>query len=435
MDTPHDDRLPPCPVGHPAPATHTGAAIARRRWLLRATALAGGGWLLAAPGARLALAAPAATSRRTVVVMLRGALDGLAAVPPVGDPDFASLRPEGGAVPAGPGVPPAVAGPALGLDGRFALHPGLATLHRWYGEGALLVAHAVASPYRERSHFDAQQMLESGGPRPFALDTGWLGRALGAGGFDGGAGAVAMGPALPLVLRGSDAATTWAPARRAGVTDDDLVERLARTYAGDTALAQRLAQARAQRQGVLAEAGAMAAPVPAGAAAGNAAFVELARQAGRFLAADGGPAVAWLDSNGWDTHTGQTGRLARQLPGLDQGLAALREALGVRWAETTVLVLTEFGRSVALNGSAGTDHGTGSVAFVAGGGVAGGRVLADWPGLSPTARLDGRDLLPTLDVRALIGPVLQRQFGLATATLQRDVLPGAPAPRTDLWRA
>jgi uncharacterized protein (DUF1501 family) len=394
--------------------------------MLRSLALAGGGLVLAAPGARLALAAagaPLATradGQRLVVVMLRGALDGLAAVPPVGDPAFALLRPASSAVPGG-GAASAPPGAPLPLDGLFALHPALATLHRWYGDGELAVLHAVASPYRDRSHFDAQQLLESGGTRPFELSTGWLGRALQAGNRQ----AVALTPSLPVALRGADGASSWAPTRLKPA-DDDLLERLAQVYAADPALESAFSRARSQRQGVMGEA--------AAGERGAAGFVDLARQAGRFLAAPDGPPVAWLESSGWDTHTQQVGRLARLLPVLDQGLAALRDALGERWRSTVVLVVTEFGRSAALNGSGGTDHGTAGAAFLAGGAVRGGRVIADWPGLAARDLHEGRDLRPTLDLRAVIKPIVERQLGVDRSQLEREVLPSAPPGLGDLWR-
>lgn len=386
-----------------------------RRGLLR---LAAGGAVLALPGARLALAAPAASAARSpdrlVVVLLRGALDGLAAVPPTGDPAWRTLRPPVEADLTRSGAP-------LPLDADFSLHPGLATLHRWYGEGALLVVHAAASPYRERSHFDAQQLLESGGARPFELNSGWLGRALAANDGRG----VALSPAMPLALRGAPGASSWAPSKAEGI-DGDLMARVARMYQADPQLGPAFERAAAQHLPGMDD---MAAP------AGGNGFAALAAQAGRFLAADDGPSVAWLDSTGWDTHTGQAPRLSRLLPALDGGLAALRGALGPRWATTTVLVMTEFGRSAAMNGSGGTDHGTAGVAFLAGGAVAGGRVIADWPGLARERLFEARDLRPTTDLRALIRPVLQRQLGLANAQLDRQVLPGAPKGIDGLWRA
>lgn len=387
----------------------------RRQWLQAA----GAGLLLGGHGMQAAFAATPQARGKLVVVMLRGALDGLAAVPAVGDAQWSGLRP-----PSPDGAAQNMAAP-LPLDGTFALHAALPALHAWYGQGQLLVVHAVASPYRERSHFDAQQMLESGGQRPFELTTGWLGRALESGGQRG----VALSPAMPVALRGARGASTWTPTRGAA-PDADLMARIAQTYQGDPALAGLLDQALLQRDTL----GAGTREAGMGGGAGSAAaFAGLARQAGRFLAEPGGPDVAWLDFDGWDTHTQQASRLQRQLGALDSGLAALRESLGERWADTTVLVMTEFGRSAALNGSGGTDHGTGGVAFLAGGAVAGGRVLADWPGLGRPALLDGRDLRPTRDVRSLLAPLLQRHLGVGQAAMAR-VLPGAPAAAQDLWR-
>lgn len=393
----------------------------RRRAL---TCLLAGVGSIALP-ARLSLAAIDSNpeSPRLVVVMLRGALDGLAAVAPVGDPDHAALRGhhdalQGGAHP-------------LSLDSFYALHPALQTLHRWWAERQLIVLHAVASPYRERSHFDAQQMIESGGDRPFALQTGWLGRALQAAGKP----AVALSPAMPLALRGAAQASTWTPDRRDG-GDEDLWARIARLYGQDPALGGAWTKALAQ-QGMAREAGSASVGKPGNdKAAGDDSFASMARQAGAFLTAERGARVAWLEMGGWDTHFQQAARLQRQLGSLDRGLAALRDALGVHWARTAVLVMTEFGRTVAINGTGGTDHGTGAVAFLAGGAVAGGRVLADWPGLSARQLWEGRDLRPTQDIRPVMGALLQRQLGMSLAQIQSGVLPGVvSADRLALWRS
>lgn len=413
--------------------------------------LAGGLGAAALP-ARLAVAAGpgGAEAPRLVVVMLRGALDGLAAVPALGDPAWAALR--------GQETPAAGSGPIKPLDGTlFGLHPALDTLHQWWAARELLVLHAVASPYRERSHFDAQQLLESGGDRPFALQTGWLGRALQASGQP----AVALSPSMPVALRGAEQASTWTPGGRPA-NDEDLMARVSRLYVAQPALADAWTKALAQ-QGLAREALAARSMGQGRAGAGQAngmgggmaegmadrpgtlsangpaaanGFAALARQAGVLLSAERGPRVAWLETGGWDTHTQQANRLQRQLSELDKGLAALRSALGPHWARSSVVVLTEFGRTAVLNGSGGTDHGSGGVAWLAGGAVAGGRVLSDWPGLAPKQLLDGRDLRPTQDVRALLGGVLQRQFGLSRAQMNHTVLPGAPSPEgLGLWRA
>jgi uncharacterized protein (DUF1501 family) len=279
-------------------------SMPRRRWLAGLATAGSAGLALALPGARLVFAAarPASSvdTAPLVVVMLRGALDGLAAVPATGDPAWRELRPQVGAEQERSGVP-------LPLDGQFSLHPKLAALHRWYGEGQLLVVHAVASPYRERSHFDAQQLLESGGNRPFEFQTGWLGRGLQTTELRG----VALSPALPLALRGAAGASSWAPSREAA-PDADLLARVARLYEGDAQLGPMFTQAMDQRSGGMAD------------AASGAGFVALARQAGRFLTAPDGPQVALLEAGGWDTHSQQAPRLSRLLEPLDQGLAALR---------------------------------------------------------------------------------------------------------------
>jgi uncharacterized protein (DUF1501 family) len=414
----------PTPKPFEAPSSTSSARASdtwrRRTWLKMGGGLAAGAWALG-PAMGLAFAAAPTARGKLVVVMLRGALDGLAAVPAVGDPSWARTR---GADSGLNGVADETS--PLPLNPLFALHPSLAGLHQWYQQGQLLVVHAVASPYRERSHFDAQQMLESGGQRPFELSTGWLGRAL----AHSGQRSVALSPSMPVALRGSNQASTWTPSR-GPVPDADLMDRVAKMYQGDSTLSTRFEQALGQRAGT-----GMAGMAGMGGGAGSLqAFSVLARQAGRFLVEEGGPDLAWLDIDGWDTHTGQANRLQRQLTALDSGLLALREALGPRWAETTVLVMTEFGRAVVPNGSGGTDHGTGGVAFLAGGAVAGGRVLADWPGLASQHLLDGRDLRPTLDIRGLFGPLLQRHLGLAQSVLSKEVLPGAGRYLPDLWRA
>jgi len=368
--------------------------------------------------ARLALAAPSRSQDpqgpRLVVVLLRGALDGLAAVPAHGDAAWSALRGDADAnAAAAKGAPlPAT----LRLDAAFGLHPSLAHLHAWYAQNELLVVHATASPYRERSHFDAQQLLESGGDKPFALNTGWLGRALQVTAKP----AIALAAAMPLALRGADGASTWTPDRRQD-TDQDLMARVGQMYRDDPQLAAALAQAMGQQDMTMG-------------ADGGAGFAGLAKQAGSFLADPKGPRVAWLEAGGWDTHTNQSARLTRLLTGLDDGLAALRTGLGAHWAHTTVLVMTEFGRSATYNGTGGTDHGTGGVAFLAGGNVAGGKVLTDWPGLAKGQLLDGRDLKPTIDLRSVIAPVVQHQFALSTAQLQSVVLPGVGKPTSNFWR-
>ena len=352
-----------------------------------------------------------AADRRFVFVILRGGLDGLSAVPAIGDPDFAAARGVLGQFPAAP----------LTLDNTFALHPNLAQLHAMYGRGELAVLHAVGLPYRERSHFDAQQVLESGGAHPYELSTGWLGRAL----AQSNGKSLAMNTAVPLVLRGPGVVDTWAPSTLPD-PGADLVARIGRMYAGDPTLATALERAKALHFDTTMPAD-MAGGMT-GARAGN--FVVLAQRAAEFLAQPNGPQAAVLEVSGWDTHANQAnpnGPLANYLRQLDAGLSALRDGLlpSGTWDRTVVVVATEFGREVAINGTLGTDHGTGAAAFVLGGAVKGGRVVTDWPGLSKRDRNEGRDLKITTDLRAVLKSVLSDHLQVPARVLGTEVFPGS----------
>lgn len=379
----------------------------RRRHLLGAL---GAGAL--APWATLSFAAAASPSaNRFVFVILRGGLDGLACVPAVGDPEFAPAR----------GPLAQFASAPLPLDSTFALHPNLAQLHAMYGRGELAVVHAVGLPYRDRSHFDAQQVLESGGARPYEISSGWLGRTLAGSGAKG----IALNTAVPLVLRGPAAVDTWAPSALPDPSAD-MVARIERMYANDRTLATALERAKALHFDST-----MAADMGGGMGGRRAGgFVTLAQRAAEFLAQPNGPQVAVLEVSGWDTHANQgspNGPLANNLRQLDNGLGALRDGLqaGDTWARTVVVVATEFGREVAINGTLGTDHGTGGAAFVLGGAVQGGRVLADWPGLAKKNRHDGRDLRITTDLRSVLKGVLAEHLRIAERSLSNEVFPGS----------
>jgi uncharacterized protein (DUF1501 family) len=376
----------------------------RRHFLAAAAAVAAPLQLTLAQPTRLG----ASDDARFVFVLLRGGLDGLAAVPAIGDPDFESAR---GALARYESAPL-----ALGYT-SFALHPALTSLHAMYERKELIALHAVGLPYRERSHFDAQQVLESGGTRPYELATGWLGRALAAQAPKSG---LALTTAVPLVLRGSERIDTWAPSNLPEPSPD-LVARLEFLYAGDPALREALVRAKALREG-----GAMG--DMNNAAPQRQMALTLARKAGEMLAAPTGPRVAVLEMGGWDTHANQmnpNGALANNLRTLDATLAALRESLGAAWSRSVVLVATEFGREVAANGTLGSDHGTGGAAFVLGGAVAGGRVIADWPGLAKSQRHEGRDLRITIDLRAAMKGVLADHLQLPSSAIENTVLPGS----------
>jgi uncharacterized protein (DUF1501 family) len=385
------------------------STLSRRGFLAAGAALAAPMRLSLAQGT----ARPSPDDARFVFVLLRGGLDGLAAVPAPGDPHFASARTALAQFPAEP----------LPLDGTpFALHPNLAALHAAYRRGEALVVHATGlATYRERSHFDAQQVLESGGTRPYELATGWLGRALGAMGSHSG---LAMTTAVPLVMRGSDAVDTWAPSVLPEPSME-LVARLEMLYAGDAQLRDALARAKGLRASAP---GMTAANGNVGVARSQA--VTLARRAGEFLAAERGPRIGVIELGGWDTHTNQMGAnaaLANNLRALDDALDALHGALGAAWSRSMVLVATEFGREVAANGTLGSDHGTGGAAFVLGGAVKGGRVIADWPGLAKADRFEGRDLRVTTDLRAVMKGVLDGHLRVSKRAIEADVLPGSAA--------
>ncbi|HSY46398.1 MAG TPA: DUF1501 domain-containing protein [Steroidobacteraceae bacterium] len=413
----------------------------QRRQFLNLGALAAGGALLTT---RLAFAHASERQARFVLIIMRGALDGLAAVPPYGDRDYAQLRREFAL------RAPGERGSALTLDGFFGLHPALNFMQQCYAGRELTVLHALASPYRERSHFDGQDVLENGSPRPHALTTGWLNRALAAAPEPRQREAgVALGQNVPLVMRGPAAVTSWSPSKL-GALDDDTLARLTDLYAADPLLAARLADALAANamvdgggESAMDPAQAAAAPAgaaPAGAApANNARYAEIVHAAGGFLRQPDGPKVAVFDTTGWDTHAnegGAEGQLAGRLGALDKGLATLRQELGPAWSDTAVLLVTEFGRTAAINGTRGTDHGTATVAFLMGGAVAGGRVIADWPGLSTAALYQGRDLAATLDLRSVLKGLLTEHLSVPAGALD-TVFPDSAAakPLRGLLRA
>jgi uncharacterized protein (DUF1501 family) len=365
-------------------------------------------------------------SSRLVVVILRGALDGLAAVPPYGDPDYAGLHRE--LAIAAPGAPDG----ALALDRTFGLHPSFAFLHERFAAGELAVFHAVASPYRDRSHFDGQNVLENGLAKPIGTADGWLNRALLA--LPRGAGpsserAVAISQNVPLILRGEATVISKSPQATPDV-DEDLLARLADLYSKDEWFSARLSEA-VQTEKMADQAGGtdMADTLKA---AGPDRIGGVARMAAGLMRSEGGPEVAVIEASGWDTHANQggaKGALAGRLAGLDKALKTLADDLGPLWAQTAVLVVTEFGRTAAVNGTRGTDHGTGGCAFLVGGAVRGGQVIADWPGLSRGNLLDSRDLRPTLDLRSVFKSVLDEHLHVDANTLANRVFPDSSGAR------
>ena len=378
---------------------------------------------LLAPFARIAHALPNADAR-FVIVILRGALDGLAAVAPYGEPQYRGLR--GALALDSPGT----TGGVLKLNGLFGLHPSLTSLHAMYEAKELAVLHAAATPYRERSHFDAQKVLEAGNLSPSATEGGWLNRALAEMQSEGAKrDAIALNDNVPLVLRGDYPVNTWAPSRLPDA-DQDLLARVRRMYeTADPRLADRLIEALDAREmiGDAASGGAANGGSP-GDARGGGQINPIVTAAARFLKSPSGPRIAAIDIGGWDTHANQggaQGNLATRLRGLDTGVQTLKTELGPVWKDTTVLIVTEFGRTVAVNGTRGTDHGTAGIAFLAGGAVNGGRIVGEWPGLAQRDLYQGRDLRPMTDLRGVFKGVLAERFGIREAALERTVFPGS----------
>jgi uncharacterized protein (DUF1501 family) len=374
---------------------------------------------------------------RLLVVVLRGALDGLATVAPTGDPDWIALRGENALRRDGPA-------PGLPLDGFFALNPAMPNLHRLYQAGAASIVHAAATPYRERSHFDGQDVLESGLAAPGTADSGWLNRALAAtapGGRVDPAGSVggdaagkskafAIGPMTPLVARGPAPVLSWTPPRLQPATDDTVMRLLDLYRHTDAAMARALDE----RIGLaaIARAGGMETgpgqTKPANALQVRAFFAESAGSAARFMSRPDGPRVGAIAFDGWDTHANEgaaNGRLAALLGALDGAIAAVETGMGPAWRDTVVAVVTEFGRTARINGTAGTDHGTGTIALLAGGAVTGGRVIADWPGVKEADLHEKRDLKPTTDLRAVLKGVLRDHLRVPETALAATVFPGS----------
>ncbi|MGI8527275.1 MAG: DUF1501 domain-containing protein [Pseudolabrys sp.] len=368
---------------------------------------------------------------RLLVILLRGALDGLATVAPVGDPGWVSLRGDKALTLDGDNA-------ALRLDNFFALNPAMPNFYRLYLANQAAVVHAAATPYRERSHFDGQDVLESGLVNPGASDSGWLNRAwhtLAPAERVGGKQAFAVGPITPLVARGPAPVMSWTPAKLQPASDDTMGRLLDLYRHTDPSLGRALEErgalaaiARGDSAG-MAPAKIAATPGIPGAAV-RAYFAEAAGAAAKFMARPDGPRVGALAFDGWDTHADEGaahGRLAALLGALDGAFGAIETGMGEAWKETAVVVTTEFGRTARINGTEGTDHGTATVALLAGGAIKGGRVIADWPGVKENALYQGRDLKPTTDLRAVMKGLLRDHLRADERVLASTVFPGSEA--------
>ncbi|MCK9367717.1 MAG: DUF1501 domain-containing protein [Metallibacterium scheffleri] len=379
----------------------------------------------------ITLAATGADTR-LLVLMLRGGLDGLHALPPYGDPGYAQLR---GPLALTPNAPTAEDPAALRLDGTFALHPALAFAQQLYQRGQLLPIVAAAPPYWGRSHFEAQDCVENGTATPDGAQTGWLNRVVAAlPSVDG----LAVSTVMPLMMRGGGRITTWSPPLPMRV-NPILLQRLEPLYAEDPRLAVAFADALASQgagSGVaMAATGAMAAKAKAMGSDGR--LPQLMQAAGTFMARADGPRIGFVEDYGWDTHANQAAILSRKLKELDNAFASFAQAAQPVWSRMVMVVVTEFGRTARINGTNGTDHGTGGVMFAAGGAVAGGRVGGQWPGMRPQQLYQDRDIHATTDFRAVFKGLLAAHLGLSETVLATRVFPGSArlAPQGGLLRA
>jgi uncharacterized protein (DUF1501 family) len=373
------------------------------KMLTRRSFVAGAGavGVLAVLGFPKMVFARANSDRRFVFIIQRGAADGLNIVAPTGDPSYEALRQDF--------APELVNGAKLGSF--FTLHPALAETAKMYTVKQALFVHAVASPYRDRSHFDGQNVLETGGTAAYRLKDGWMNRLLGLL-PPADAKALALSSTVPMALRGGYDVSSYADSQLP-MPSDDLLTRVSSLYESDQQLHGLWTAAMETR---------MRAGDAMGAGTGNQKGAATGALAARMLLGDGAR-IAMIETNGWDTHSGQRGRLNARLRDLDQMVAALKNGLGSEWSNTLVVVATEFGRTARPNGTGGTDHGQASAAMLLGGGVAGGVVIADWPGLAGSALYEGRDLKPTTDLDALLAGALAQHYQLDGVRTMNTLFP------------
>jgi uncharacterized protein (DUF1501 family) len=405
-----------------------------RREFIRGVMFAGGGIILLGPHAWAARTLASGRSRdgkRLVVVFLRGAVDGLNVVVPIGEPAYYDYRPT-------IAVPRSGEGGALNLDGHFGLHPALAPLMAQWQDGTLAFVHACGSPDPTRSHFDAQDYMESGTPGVKSTSDGWMNRVLAQMSSDHPpTEAVSMGPTMPRILSGRMPASNIplgrAAARPMPLDNPRIEQAFDRMYGGTDLLSRTYREGRLARRKLLADleqdmriadAGA---PSPIG-------FPDDADRLARLMAHDPTIKLAFMALGGWDTHVNQgsdRGRLANHLKPLGEGLANFAKALGSSYEDTVILIISEFGRTARENGNAGTDHGHGNVMWVMGGSVRGRKVWGRWPGLASSELYQERDLAITTDFRDAVSTVLRDHLGLNESQLEQ-VFPGAPAPSANV---
>lgn len=368
--------------------------------------------LAGAPGLSFA---SAPTNKRLIVIILRGGMDGLAAVPAMGDKYYKTAR---GAI---------ALNDALPLDGFFAMHPALAPLHEMYQEKEMAIFHGIASPYRKRSHFDAQNLLENGTSAPNGARDGWLNRVLSLMPARENSSGLAIGQNIPFILYGKQPVASWAPSRK-GLPDDAFLEQVSQLYDTDSMFHMAFTQGVAIHD----IADMALKDMKKQKEKKNNQIGVFADAASRLLKEDKGARIATIEISGWDTHAKQgteKGNLANNLKNLAQGIAGFKKYLSPIWKDTAIMVVTEFGRTVSINGTGGTDHGTASTAFLIGGAVKGGKIHADWNGLGKDQLYQNRDLMPTSDLRQLFKGVLHDHLGTSSRHLDNTIFPDSRQAR------
>lgn len=351
--------------------------------------------------------ANAPTEKRFILINLKGAMDGLHALAPYADRDYHKLRPT-----LGLGAPGS-SRPVLDLDGSFGLHPALKPLHDLYRSKELLFIPAISIQYRRRSHFEAQNMLEGGGSLPYQQKTGWLNRAIQEMGGSENRIGLSLGPTLPLIMQGQADIRTWSDSRLPEASENFL-KRVSAIYESDPILHRAFTQAREDEAN---------SSMMGDMRLGNG-RLELSTQAAlSILKEKNGPRIALIEAGGWDTHYAQERRLNKLFAELARSIARMKTELGPIWQNTAVLIVSEFGRTAAENGSNGTDHGTGGLAILAGGGVSGGHIRGKWPGLSASALFAERDLAPSNNLESIFMATLVRHLGLSESQVADTVFP------------
>lgn len=379
-------------------ATHT---VSRRSLMLAGCAVS----VVAVSGAARA-AVPQSGGKKVVVVILRGAMDGMSLLPKIDDSSIREYR----ASLIDPAAHPIADG--------FALHSACTGLAAMYASGQAAFVPAAAGPYRERSHFQAQDLLESGSVKTVSSD-GWLNRALQR--APAAYSAVSIGPVQPLIVRGKAQVASWSPSVLPEASDDTL-NRLMELYDRDPVLKTSLAEALGADK-VAGKPGAANMAAMGGGRAGPGQYVPLLQAAGRFLSEPAGPEIAVVSLDGWDTHAAQNQALQQRFAQFDAGIRAMRESMGTTWSKTVLVAVSEFGRTVRVNGAQGTDHGTAGTVVLAGGALKGGRMFGDWPSLRPAALFENRDLAPANDVRSVFKGVLREQLGWEQTDLDSSIFP------------